>query len=150
VLADRGATLDEVGSMLAAVHSRDPDPEIELPGHHGPDLDRGWAMGFADVSGTYRGNKLQPARYVLRRVDSAALAWQVATVGSSLPGCRFMRRLGMPAAVVDDLGVSLEISYSCVSSPPTAVPCLVIRPGAWFSIARRKPQRCDLSLSGDD
>ena len=136
--------------MLAAVSSPDPDPGIELAATTArvSTIDGRWA--YADVSGTYRGEQLQGARYVLRRADPTVLAWNVATVGSSLGGCRFMRGLGMSAAVVDDLSVSHEISYSCVNPPPTAVPCLVSRPGAWFSVARRKPQRCDLSLSGDD
>ena len=135
--------------MVAAVTSPESDPEIELAATTArvSTVDGRWA--YADVSGTYRGEQLQGARYVLRRADPTASAWHVATVGSSLGGCRFMRGLGMPAAVVDDLRVSHEISYSCVNPPPTAVPCLAIRPGAWFSVARRKPQRCDLSLSGD-
>ncbi len=136
--------------MLAAVSAPDPDPEIALTATAArvSTIDGRWA--YADVSGTHRGEQLQGARYVLRRADPTAFAWNIATVGSSLGGCRFMRGLGMPAAVVDDLGVSHEISYSCVNPPPTAVPCLVNRPGAWLSLARRRPQRCDLSLSGDD
>jgi hypothetical protein len=116
-LADRAATAEEVGSMLAAVRGPAPDPAIELAATTAriSTINGRWA--YADVSGTYRGEQLQGARYVLRRADPTAVAWDVATVDSSLGGCRFMRGLGMPAAVVDDLGVSHEISYSCVNPP---------------------------------
>ncbi len=84
--------------MLAAVSSPGPDPEIELAATTArvSTIDGRWA--YADVSGTYGGEQLQGARYLLRRADPTAVAWHVAAVGSSLGRCRFMRGLGMPGS----------------------------------------------------
>lgn len=150
-LADRAATPSEVEAMIATIRAGADMPGYRLAVSRARVSTVNAQWGLADVGGASpEGGRLEPARYVFVRPPGAGTQWRIVTVGSSLGGCRDLRRQGIPVRVIDDLSVSQDINYRCANPPATGVACLVTSSRNWSSTLRQLPRFCDLSLSGDN
>ncbi len=103
-------------------------------------VDDGWAfVGVRTISGDAPLG-LEYTDWALRRT---AIGWSSIAEVSGVQSCSSYERLGIPLAVIDDLGLA-AVTYRCAAPPLPRVVCLA--KGGPNSVGRIRPRRCDISL----
>ena len=142
VVAERPADQAESASMVAAVQSENRliDSVLQARLATVSTVDDRW--GFLGVQ-TISGEAPFGMEFTDWAMQRTAVGWQTLAWGAQLETCAGLQRLGIPAAVIDDLALA-AVRYRCASPPLPRLVCLLR--GGQDTVGRTRPRGCDLSL----